>query len=121
MASASVQFAGVARTGQLLLACVAEHGSAAHPYAASAALLSSPDASRNLADLIHFLTTLHGRFPGVIDHAAGRVVDPDGRAWIEDAAAAFAAERAFLTRLAVAAGPVPSTPGAADSDNAVRG
>ncbi|MDT9597614.1 DUF6975 family protein [Sphingosinicella rhizophila] len=121
MASASVQIAGSARTGQLLLACVTEHGSAAHSYATSQKLLSGPDASRNLADLIHFLSTLHGLHPGVVDHAAARVVDPDARDWIEDAATAFAAERFYLTRLAVAAGPVPSTPGAADSDNAVRG
>lgn len=120
MASASVQTASGARTGLLLLACVAEHGSAAHPYAKSEKLLRGPDASRNLADLIHFLSTLHGRYPGVIDHAAGRIVEPDARAWIATAANAFADERAYLARLAVAAGPVPSTPGAADSDAAVR-
>lgn len=121
MALASVQTAGGARTGHLLLTCVADHGSAAHPYAISQTLLKGPDASRNLADMIHFLSMLHGRHPGVIDHAASRVIEPEARVWINSAAVAFAAERNYLARLAVAAGPVPSTPAAADSDNAVRG
>jgi hypothetical protein len=119
MASASVETAVGSRTGALLLACAAEHGSAAHPYARSEALLTGPKAGRNLADLIHFLCVLHGRYPGVIDHAASRIVDPRARAWIAETAYAFAGERAFLAKLAVAAGPVPSTPGAADSDAAV--
>jgi hypothetical protein len=94
--------------GQLLLARVAEHGTGRHPYAMG-------------ADLTHFLCTLHGRYPGVVDHAAGRVTEAGARAWLADASYAFAGERAYLAKLAVAAGPVPSTPGAADSDSAVRG
>ena len=110
MASLSVESAGV-RTGSLLAACVADHGSATHPWFGSIALLSGPEASRNLADAIHFLCALHGRHPGVIDHAATRTVDPGGGAWLQGAAAAAAVERNLLTRLAVAAGPIPSTPG----------
>jgi hypothetical protein len=104
-----------------LLASAAEQGSAAHPYANGESLASGPHAARNLADLIHFLCTLHGRYPGVIDHAAGRVTEPTARAWLANASHAFAGERAYLARLAVAAGPVPSTPGAGDSDAAVLG
>ena len=119
MASLSVESAGV-RTGSLLADCVAEHGSATHPWFGSHGLLSGPEASRNLADAIHFLCALHGRHPGVIDHAATRTVDPAGRAWLQAAAAAAVAERNLLTRLAVAAGPIPSTPGGGGSEAAIQ-
>ena len=121
MASASVETASGPQTGALLLERLAEHGSAAHPYAAGARLQRSPTAGRDLADLIHYLCVLHGRYPGLIDHAAGRVVEAGPRAWLTNASYAFAGERAYLARLAVAAGPVPSTPGAAGTDAAVLG
>jgi hypothetical protein len=121
MASVSVGKAGSAGIGDRLLACVAEQGSAAHPYPGSAALLKGPDAARNLSDVVHFLCTLHGRYPGVIDHAADRSLEPGPRTWFRAATQAFAAERAFLARLAVAAGPIPSTPGSAESEAAVLG
>lgn len=120
MALASVEKASGPGAGQLLLASAAGHGSAAHPYAKACELTSGPQAARNLADLLHFLCTLHGRYPGVVDHAAGRVADRKASAWLALAAEAFAAERTYLARLAVLAGPVPSTPGAADSDSVVR-
>ena len=111
MASASVGTANGASTGALLAAAVAARGSAAHGWSRSESLLRSPDSSRNFADLLHFLCILHGRYPGIIDHAALRVVEPGPRAWLAEAAYAFAGERAYLARLAVAAGPVPSTEG----------
>ncbi|HEX8525482.1 DUF6975 family protein [Allosphingosinicella sp.] len=121
MASAPADGARKARAGALIAACIAEQGSAAHPYFASAQLLRGPDASRNLADAVHFICILHGRHPGVIDLAAEREVDASAQAWLEQAAAAFAAERHYLTRLAVAAGPVPGTPGGSASEAAVIG
>lgn len=121
MASASVETARAPLTGALLLARLAEHGSAAHRYAASPQLLRTGTAMRDLADLIHFLCVLHGRYPGLVDHAAARVVEPEARGWLTDATYAFAGERAYLARLAVAAGPVPSTPGSSGSDAAVLG
>lgn len=121
MASLSVVKASGAGTGVLLSACVAEHGSANHPYFAGPALSDGAEALRNLADAIHFLCALHGRYPGVIDHAAGRTADPVARKWLFEAGEALAAERRFLTRLAVAAGPVPSTPGGSASEAAVNG
>ncbi len=119
MASLSVEKAGGARTGTLLAACVAEHGTAAHPYFAGDALRSGRDAARNLADAIHFLCTLHGRFPGIVDLAAGRTIEPIVRSWFAGAGEAMAVERVYLTRLAVAVGPVPSTPGGPGSETAV--
>ena len=121
MATATAGTADSARTGALLLAAVAERGSAAHGWSRSDSLLRESDCARNLADLLHVLCILHGRYPGIVDHAAGRVVEPAPRAWLADAAYAFAGERAYLARLAVAAGPVPSTPGGAASDAAVFG
>jgi hypothetical protein len=116
MASVSVESAGGVRTGALLVACVADHGSATHPYYTSPALSNGA----NLADAIHFLCALHGRHPGVVDLAATRIVDPAGRAWLASAAEGAAAERGLLTRLAVAAGPIPSTPGGGGSEGAIQ-
>jgi hypothetical protein len=119
MASVSVAKAKGAGPGTLLAACVAEHGSATHPYFVSPTLVSGADSARNLADSVHFLCALHGRHPGIIDLAAGRVTDPAARTWLNAAIESMAVERAYLTRLAVAVGPVPSTPGGAGSEAAV--
>lgn len=121
MGSASVGKAGSAAIGDRLLACVAEHGSAAHPYLGSHALLRGPHASRNLSDAVHFLCMLHGRHPGVVDHAANRCLEPEARSWFNSATIAFAEERSFLARLSFAVGPIPSTPGAGDTESAVLG
>tara|TARA_B100000953_G_C17999558_1_gene414682 strand:- start:249 stop:902 length:654 start_codon:yes stop_codon:yes gene_type:complete len=76
------------------------HASAAH-YQALLANAQPPE----LADLVHFLCLLHGRRPGVIDHAASTATG-DERAWLDDAADAFMKERLYITRLTVDAGPV---------------
>jgi len=119
MASRSLESASAIRTGALLLACVAESGSVTHPWFAADALRQGAEATRNLADAIHFLCALHGRHPGVIDHAASRTLEAPGRAWLAQAAEAMADERVYLTRLSVAAGPIPSTPGANGSEAAI--
>lgn len=116
MASLSVESAGGARTGALLVACVADHGSLTHAYFGGTALRNGA----NLADAIHFLCALHGRHPGIVDLAATRTVDPSGRLWLAAAAEAAAAERTLLTRLSVAAGPIPSTPGGSASEAAIQ-
>src|SRR3954454_4685106 len=117
MASASLGTAPAPQPGSLLLACVAGQGSAAHSWPRSPLLLRGTDA-RALADLVHFVCLLHGRYPGVVDHAAARTFDSAARAWLTSASYAFAGERAYLARLAVAAGPLPSTPGPAGSGRA---
>jgi hypothetical protein len=119
MATRSVETARGTRTGALLLACVAEHGTGSHPYLASESLTKGHDSTRNLADAIHFLCALHGRHPGIVDHAATRTVEPGGRAWLLQAAEAMADERLYLTRLSVAVGPMPSTPGSNGSESAI--
>src|SRR4051812_12973717 len=119
MATRSVEALRGTRTGTLLLTCVASQGTATHAYFGSEALLRGPELTRNLADVIHFLCALHGRHPGIVDHASTRTVEPAGRAWLGSAAEAMVDERVYLTRLAVAAGPMPSTPGATGSETAI--
>jgi hypothetical protein len=119
MATRSVETARGTRTGSLLLASVAEHGTATHPYFGSEALSRGPELTRNLADVIHFLCALHGRHPGIVDHAGTRTVEPAARAWIGAAAEAMVDERVYLTRLAVAVGPMPSTHGGTGSETAI--
>ncbi len=116
MASLSVAATSGESTADLLCACVADQGTATHPYVLGDALVAGADAPRNLADMIHLLCALHGRHPGVIDHAAGRSINPSARRWLVEAAEAMTTERAYLARLAVAAGPVPGTPGAAGNE-----
>ena len=104
---------------ELLDSLVASGGTGAHSHVRSGALSSGPEAMRNLADAVHFLCLLHGRYPGVIDNAARKAVDPASRQWMDEAADAFAQERAFLSKIASAVGPVPSTQGQAQCEAAV--
>ena len=100
-----------------LAALVAADGSAYEPFAMR---LAAPGAlTRDLADAVHSICVLHGRHPGVIDHALARTASPPD--WLIEAAHAFAEERAYLARLTSAAGPLPSTPGQAESTAAVSG
>lgn len=105
----------------LLVRLVQADGSAGHGYLCSAELRNGRFATRNLADAVHYLTSLHGRFPGVVDIAANRVATPGAGSWLVKASDGFAAERNYLTKLVVAAGPQPSTPGQAECEAAVIG
>lgn len=106
---------------EALLALIAADGAAGHAVLRNAHAFSGAEGTRNLADAVHFLCILHGRHPGLIDHAAQVTACAASQDWLGEAAPAFVAERAYLTRLAVAAGPVPSTPGSAESEAAVAG
>lgn len=59
-----------------------------------------------LADIAHFMHISHGRYPAIIDHAACRIVAGAAQKWRLQAIEGIAAERAYLNRLTVAAGPV---------------
>jgi hypothetical protein len=98
---------------------VAADGSGAHAYVASRKLVEGRNATRNLADAVHFFCMLHGRHPALIDHAATRAVDPAARRWLEKAANAFVRERAYLSTLSSAAGPLPSTVGQQQCESTV--
>lgn len=112
--------AGTSRdAADALLALVRADGSASHRHPQSEVLVTGPEAARNMADIVHLLCLLHGRHPGIVDHALNRVSHRATRAFLSDAADAFAHERALLTRLVVAVGPLPSTPGQAETETAV--
>ena len=107
---------------QVIETLVAADGTAAHVHASSARTIMSRDAVLtlpDLADAAHYLCLLHGRHPGVIDHAANRSADIAARGWLVQAGQAFARERAYLTQVAVALGPIPSTAGQSDCETIV--
>ncbi len=121
MASIAPNLPEQAPATDIVTQLVKAEGTGSHLYAASVELLSGRFATRNLADAVHYLCTLHGRHPGVVDHAAVRTAREAVRKWILQAVDGFTVERGYLTKLAVAAGPLPSTPGQAESEAAVIG
>jgi hypothetical protein len=102
-----------------LTALVVREASASHPHVRSLLSLDSARDTRNAADALHHLSMLHGRHPGVVDHAAVRTLDSAARKTLFALADAFAAEREALGRVVVAAGPIPSTPGQAQTEASV--
>ncbi len=104
-------------TAERLSRIVLADGSAGH---GAPDRLSHGDALlRDVADALHQLCSLHGRHPGVVDHAARSDLHPSATAWLEQAAAAFADERAYLIRVSAAVGPPPGTPGQAAAEAAL--
>lgn len=98
---------------QMLAVLAAADGSAAHPRVAA---LAAPDsAKRDLADAVHAICSVHGRylFEGIALHRDERTTD-----WFDRVTAAFIVERTYLAHLTAAAGPLPSTPGQAEADAA---
>jgi len=98
------------------LARVASQGSAGHAYLASLVDASHPHAARDLADAIHLLCNLYGRHPGLLDMALGLSASGPANDWLQEAADAFDRERLYVVRLTSAVGPLPSTPGAAETE-----
>jgi hypothetical protein len=102
------------------LARIAAAGSATHLHVSD---LGTPVGSmampRDMDDLVHLLTALYGRQPGPIDLALLGAPAGLSRRWMEGAADAFERERQFLLRLCAAAGPIPSTPGHAETQAAM--
>jgi hypothetical protein len=105
--------------GGLLTSLVAGEGSATHAWLHSAELNASRSATRNLSDMLHLLTMLHGQVPGLVELVAEHNVWPGGDAWLADAVRGFANERGNIGQLIVAAGPAPSTPGEAATVSAI--
>lgn len=98
------------------LARVAGDGSARHPHVLALTDGSGPHSGRDLADAVHLLCSLHGRHPGMIELALLHCADSPARDWLKQASDAFERERLFLVRLTSAVGPIPSTPGAAETE-----
>lgn len=100
-----------------LFALVDADGTRAHPHAAA---LARPGADpRDLADAVHLICSLHGRHPGLVDHSAKHHYIDGAKGVLNSVAIAFAKERARIVALAVAAGPLPSTPGQAETEATV--
>jgi hypothetical protein len=121
MPHSATVFAGDNRGGATALVdtLVLQEGTSSHPYVLSRKLIEGRSATRNLADAVHFFGMLHGRHPGLVDLAANHSVDPAERHWLDQATRAFARERSYLSALGSAAGPMPSTHGQQQCEQAV--
>ena len=100
-----------------LLDHVSEHGSYSSPYFAKISNNFAVLDTADVADIAHFFCVLHGRHPGVVDHASIKTTEEEAREWFVKAMDGFAAERAFLTKLTVSAGPISGV-SANDQSNA---
>lgn len=98
---------------------VAGSGSAQHPQLAALLASSGPSSARDLADAVHLLCHLHGRYPGLIDLALQAGTAGAASGWFGEAAEAFERERLYLVRLTAAVGPLPSTSGSAMAESAL--
>jgi hypothetical protein len=98
------------------LARVAGDGCARHPYLNTLLEAGGPHTGRDLSDAVHLLCSLHGRYPGLIELALQRCPAGLSQAWLAHAAETFERERLYLVRLTAAVGPLPSTPGAAETE-----
>jgi len=101
------------------LARVAGEGCARHPYLSALMEASGPHTGRDLSDAVHLLCSLHGRYPGLIELALQRSSSGPAQVWLSQASEAFERERLYLVRLTSAVGPLPSTPGAAETESSL--
>ncbi|HUP67227.1 MAG TPA: hypothetical protein VM145_03320 [Sphingomicrobium sp.] len=101
------------------LARVAGDGCARHPHLNGLLEASGPHCGRDLADAVHLLCSLHGRYPGLIEIALQRCTGKEAQSWLGRASEAFERERLYLVRLTSAVGPMPSTPGAAETESSL--
>ncbi|WP_028970741.1 DUF6975 family protein [Sphingomonas sp. URHD0057] len=101
---------------EVQLARVAGEGCARHPHLNALLEATGVHAGRDLADAVHLLCALHGRYPGLIEIALQRCPRGAAKDWLAHASEAFERERLYLVRLTSAVGPMPSTPGAAETE-----
>jgi hypothetical protein len=101
---------------EVQLARVGGEGCARHPHLAALVEGSGQHSSRDIADSVHLLCSVHGHHPGLIELALELCPDGPTRKWLGRAADGFERERLYLVRLTAAVGPIPSTPGAAETE-----
>jgi hypothetical protein len=101
------------------LARVAGEGCARHAYLTSLLEASGRHSGRDLADAVHLLCSLHGRYPGLIEMALQRCPKGPVQDWLTRASEGFERERLYVVRLTSAVGPLPSTPGAAETEGSL--
>jgi hypothetical protein len=98
------------------LARVAGEGSARHSHLFALLEGAGRHSGRDMADAVHLLCSLYGRYPGLVEIALQRCPKGPVRDWLSHASDAFERERLYLVRLTSAVGPLPSTPGAAETE-----
>ena len=103
------------------LARVEAQGCIDHPHRLALLNASGPHANRDLADCVHLFCSLYGRYPGLIEIALGHCVAGPVRDWLHEASDAYERERLYLVRLTASVGPLPSTPGAAETESTLVG
>ncbi|UUL83319.1 DUF6975 family protein [Sphingomonas qomolangmaensis] len=108
---------GTSGASGALFAVVASDGTAGHRYPGTLRQPAAP--TRDVTDMLHVVAMLHGRHPGIIGYAAQHTDEPGANAWLAEASTGFAEERRTLAILVAASGPLPSTPGQAESEAAV--
>lgn len=101
------------------LARVAGEGCARHRHLNALLEASGRHSGRDLADAVHLLCSLHGRYPGLIELALQRCPKGPAQEWLSRASESFERERLFLVRLTSAVGPLPSTPGSAETESSL--
>jgi hypothetical protein len=101
------------------LARVASEGCARHPYLNSLLEASGRHWGRDVADAVHLLCSLHGHYPGLMEIALQRCPKGPIQDWLNRASEGFERERLYLVRLTSAVGPMPSTPGAAETETSL--
>ena len=116
MAVGSTDFVTAPGAAGTLAALALADGCASHDTICR--LMTSGATGRDLADFVHALCAVHGRLADVFQEAARRTGPGQTADWIEAGARAFVVERSYLARLTAAVGPLPSTPGQAESDAA---
>ena len=99
------------------LARAGNDGSARHRHLACLVDASGSNAHRDVADAIHLLCSIHGHHPGLVEQALELSTAGAAQDWLSRAAGAFERERLYLVRLTAAVGPIPSTPGAAETES----
>lgn len=119
MASRAMEDKAAGGLSAVIIALAAEDGSAGHRYVGADELLRARHATRNLADAIHHFGYLHGLHPGLVAAAYPKTPIVGTQDWFEAAIDGFAQERSYLTKLVVAVGPTPSTPGQAECEAAL--
>src|SRR6476469_8033274 len=98
------------------LARVAGDGCARHNYLNSLLEASGRHSGRDLADAVHLLCNLHGRYPGLIELALQRCPKGAAQDWLTRASDAFERERLYVVRLTSAVGLFSNDPGATETE-----
>lgn len=106
----------LASVAEAQLARIATDGCGSHGYAQLLRATTSSSTARDLADAVHLLCQIYGRHPGMIELALSTTPAGPVRDWMMGAANAFERERLYLVRLTSAVGPLPSTPGANETE-----